>query len=91
MGDLANMTSAHGEVDGFRLLRWLRSRADIEHRHWCAFYLDRDVDNALRTSGYQRALTDLADDLERELTPLDSSEDNDEGADLDDTAMTDGP
>lgn len=91
MGDLANMTDCDGRVNGPRLLRWLRSRAEMERgreddckdpfwvslRHW--------------HEGRADMLAEMADDLERELTPPDYPEDAGDAVNLDDPAFVGRP
>lgn len=76
MGDIANMTDNDGRVNGHRLLRWLRSHAEMawvragemsEERNNVAFH---------RLDAQAELLHEMADDLERELTPPDYPEDD---------------
>lgn len=84
MGDLANMTSVYGEVDGFRLLRWLRSRLQMELE---AAGLHAGAGNDTMANCHDSradVYRSMADDLEQELTPPDYPEDDGDGVDLDD-------
>lgn len=89
MGDLANMTSVYGEVDGFRLLRWLRSREQME-REMAERYAGRSYRLTSICHGTKAdLLKGMADDLEAELTPPDYPDDDGESVDLDDPALKD--
>jgi hypothetical protein len=91
VGDIANMTDNDGRVNGHRLLRWLRSRAQMEHEA-AERGVRMDNDFVADTSIARRnLLMDMADDLERELTPPDYPEDDGDGVDLDDPALRGGP
>jgi hypothetical protein len=81
VGDLANMTNVHGEVNGFRLLRWLRSRAEMENEEAKRFAALKAGHRFSYHGGRAELLEAMADDLERELTPPDYPEDEDEDAD----------
>lgn len=91
MGDIANMTDPFGRVDGCRLLRWLRSHETMEReaaQHWLRDDDDVAADMCIARSNLLR---DMADDLERELTPPDHPEDDSDTVNLDDPALTGGP
>lgn len=64
MGDLANMMDNDGRVNGHRLLRWLRRRAEMERARMEALAgVGADVGGMAH---FARAalLTEMADDLE---------------------------
>jgi hypothetical protein len=91
VGDIANMTDSDGRVNGHRLLRWLRGRAELEHseaRRWAAL---KAAHRFACHAGRADLLDDMADDLERELTPPDYPEDDDDTVNLDDPALKGGP
>jgi hypothetical protein len=79
MGDLANMTDNDGRLNGYRLLKWLRSRAQWEHSLAGDAQSRGQVDLVLVHMHMAVELGCMADDLERELTPPDYPEDDDDG------------
>jgi hypothetical protein len=83
VGDIANMTDNDGRVNGFRLLRWLRSRAEME-RQSAQTVGGRGIKGACGgtiLAGPATCWMEMADDLERELTPPDYPGDDGEDAD----------
>jgi hypothetical protein len=91
MGDLANMTSVHGEVNGFRLLRWLRSRAEMAWQESEGRLDHNDIRGQVLHVGMSQAYREMADDLEAELIPPDYPGGDDDTVNLDDQALKGGP
>lgn len=84
MGDLANMTECDGMVSGPRLLRWLRSRAEMAHaeeRRYASMGAER---MAVFHGSRAELLEEMAADLAAELTPPDYPEDDDDAVNLGD-------
>lgn len=78
MGDLANMTDNDGRVNGPRLLRWLRNKAEMYgEAETTAREMSQPVLVAWN-SGRRHLLEEMAEDLEAELAPPDHPGDDDE-------------
>lgn len=71
MGDIANMTDCDGRVNGPRLLRWLRSKAGMYGEAEATAREMSEPVIVAWNSGMRHLLEEMADDLERELTPPD--------------------
>lgn len=91
MGDLANMTDCDGRVNGPRLLRWLRSRAEMYRRKEEDARVKGYVSSRYSYCGRAVVLEEMAGDLESELTPPGYPGDDDDTVDLDNPALNGGP